>query len=111
MKDAETWRYLPPMLFGIYRFYRQGRLATKKDAMVLLDSDHTKTARKYLELAESLGLVEIVQSKTDKRKSLLVPTDILIQAIRKDLSAVANETRWLLAYMIDFLLRGLRERS
>lgn len=94
LQDPELQRFLPRILLRVFVAYRAGELLTKIDLSRRVGADHTKTVSKYLAVAKELGLVRLVDSARDARKTLIVPTDKLIDAAIKQLAIIADNLRY-----------------
>lgn len=90
---AEESQSMAALLLGLYVAYRQGRLPTKNEVADWMGVEHPQTARRYIEQARALGLVEVAQSQNDKRKFLVVPTKALLSFVKDELTALADDVR------------------
>lgn len=85
LEPAPAFPFLPLLLLGVYISDNQSDPMSKKEAGAFMGAGHVQTARGYIALAQTLGLVEIKQSTEDKRKELLVGTDALRTLVNKEL--------------------------
>ena len=75
--------------------YERGLLLTKKDARRVLEAEHAATMRRYLALADDLGLIELVGSELDKRAEYIVPTELGLQKLAEEIEGVELAVNWL----------------
>ncbi|MFZ2719312.1 MAG: tetratricopeptide repeat protein [Minisyncoccia bacterium] len=89
--DAQTFATL---LFEIYRYYSHGDLLSKKDAQRAMNVDHVATALKYINLACDEGIIAIEKSGIDARVDLLVPTQVGIECVERELRRLLTDIQW-----------------
>ncbi len=86
-------RYLHVLLFKIYEMHLNGRHMTKGQASRYIPARHSKTCKKYLDLAVSENLIEIVPHSIDKRKQIIKPRERLLTFARSELAKAADEIK------------------
>jgi hypothetical protein len=94
MYGDEERRYMPRLLVGICIAALKERPLTITEAFVVMDAKHGKTAAKYVGLAESQGLLARVRDpEGDKRKTLLMPTEVLVRMFNDEMARIADDAR------------------
>lgn len=76
---------LARLVLRIYLAAAEGKPLHKKAAWNALGIQDVKTGRRYLAMAEDLGLIQFERSPDDQRRELLYPTQKLQQAIELEL--------------------------
>jgi tetratricopeptide (TPR) repeat protein len=85
---------LARLLLTVYGAQCQGLLISKKDAMRAIGAEHVSTTKRYADIALQLGILKLEKSAIDRRVELLVPTDVGIRMIEKELDTIAETIRW-----------------
>jgi hypothetical protein len=101
MYDGEERRYMPRLLVGSCVAKLKQRPLTMTDAFIVMDAKHGKTAAKYVKKAEEQDLIERVRdSSGDKRKTLLMPTKLLLHKFGEEMARVADDARDLIDALV-----------
>jgi hypothetical protein len=93
--------HMARLLFSVYVFGVTGNALWKKIAWDQTGLADIKTARKYVAKAVEIGLVEVRQSKDDKRIELLYPTERLEELVEKELLYLFDEMREAMHHLLE----------
>ena len=88
------------LLLAVYAYHLEGKPLEKKRAGGLTGTLDVKTGRKYIKLAEQMGLIKTQKASWDKRLNLLMPTPEFEIAARNSIDIVS-----------EIFLEVLRSRS
>jgi tetratricopeptide (TPR) repeat protein len=81
----EEQGYLTRLLLQLYGSHDGGLLVRKSTAMYSMGIKDSRTAQRYVQIAEEKGLLRIVQSEVDQRVDFLLPTAKLLSIVEKEI--------------------------
>lgn len=82
--------FMVRLLIGMFVAFREGLLTSKRQALGYMNAVDGRTSQRYIGLAESHGLVTVVQAPTDKRRDLLVPTESFHRLMAVELATLTD---------------------
>jgi hypothetical protein len=84
-EQRELAGYLRKIALRLYLSHRYNKPLHKMDACRLIPLHHAGSARKYIDMAVSNNLVKFIQDPNDARKTIVTPTQDLIDIVEAHL--------------------------
>lgn len=84
-EDRELAPYFRRVMIRLYIYHAQNKLMYKMDACRFIPVKHASSAKKYIDLAEKKGWIKFIPEIKDKRKTIVQPSDELLQLVERHL--------------------------
>jgi hypothetical protein len=91
--DRELAPYFLRLMVKLYKNHKQGKVLHKMDACRFIPVKHAISAKKYIDLANEKGWVEFVDDDSDKRKTVVQPSEILLKIVESYVTDSAQKIR------------------
>jgi len=95
--DVKVVLFLSRLLDRIFEYRIKGLTLTKTQACRMIPAEHIETCKKYVDDAERLGFIRFEPDPIDKRKTIIVPTEELIDYVRGKAAAILDEMRQIIS--------------
>lgn len=100
--EGDGKRYMQRLLIGCCIAAMKGRPMSVTEAFDVMDAKHGRTANKYIDAAESRGLIKKGNDPDgDLRKTVLVPTETLQKNFNLEIARLGDDMREVAAALLQ----------